>query len=391
MSEIHHRFAVTLAACLFALGASACSKAPPPPAPPPPQVQLAEVKSQSIQIIMDFSGTVAAVRAIDIIPRVGGYLMKRHYVEGKTVEEGAPLYTIDPRTYQADLDSAEAQLERDKANLEFFRSELKRYNQAAATNAVSQQQVDAVREKMLEASAAVDMDAANIESSQLQLGFTEIAAPFKGRIEQSRIDEGELLTAHRDVLTSLVQLDPIQVDFTVSRRQVASIQKLHGKNLIGAPETFVGQIVLADGEVYKHQGKIDFVSAQIDPTTDSLMARLVVENPAGDVGHMLIPGQYVPVRLIVGKRDALLVPQTAVIEIQGGSQVYTLDKDNKVTATPVTLGPAEGDQIVIETGLTAGDRVISDGTSKVRPGMPVTPVKAGAKTGSKTAPKKPGG
>jgi membrane fusion protein, multidrug efflux system len=352
-------------------------------APPPPEVVVAEVKQAAVPVAMQFSGTVEAVRTVDIIPRVSGYLEKRYFEEGADVKAGAPLYEIDPRPFQATVDSYVAQLQLDQANQAFWKNEAERYGKAVASGAVSQEQSNEATSNWEQAQAAVAKTQAQLDDAKLDLSFTDITAPFDGRIQQTREHAGALVDAYQDVLTTLVQMDPVHVIFNVTRRQMYEIQtmQLAGK----APrfeEDAKVQILLPDGSAYANEGKIDFISAQIDQTTDSLTVRAVVPN---DFSHgrdgALVPGQYVPVRVILGEQpDALLIPQAALMQTQAGDQVLVVDQDDKVASRNVEVGPAYQGQWVIRSGLEKGERVIVEGLQKARPGAVVAPKPIAAKS-----------
>jgi multidrug efflux system membrane fusion protein len=198
----------------------------PPPAStaaPPPKVTIAEVARGPVPIVMQFSGTVQAVKTVEIIPRVSGYIEKRSFIEGAEVKTGDPLYEIDPRPFQATLDQLNAQLAVNKANLAYWTDEAKRYGDAVKSGAVSTQQYDEAVTQQQEAQANLDQTQAAIVNAQLNLSFTDITAPFDGRIQQTRRYEGDLVDAYQDTLTSLVQIDPVYVIFNVTRRQLFEI------------------------------------------------------------------------------------------------------------------------------------------------------------------------
>jgi membrane fusion protein (multidrug efflux system) len=341
-------------------------------APPPPQVIVAEVSQGPVPVAMEFSGTVQSVKTVEIIPRVSGYIEKRLFTEGAAVKQGDPLYKIDPRPFQATLDQLTAQLSVNQTNLKYWNDEAKRYGDAIKSGAVSTQQYDEAVSKQEEAQANVEETQAQIANAKLNLSFTDITAPFDGRIQQTRQYEGDLVDAYQETLTTLVQVDPVYVIFNLTRRQLYQIQTMQlEKAHLGANAKV--ELTLPNGEPYGKAGKIDFVSAQIDTTTDSLTVRAVVPN---DFAHgnegILVPGQYVPVRVILAEQpDALLVPKPALIETQAGEQVYVVDKDNKVAARKVEVGQAYKDQWVIKSGLEKGEQVIVEGLQKVRPGQVV--------------------
>ena len=353
--------------------------------PPPPDVSVAGVTQSAVPIVMEFSGTIKAKKIVDIIPRVSGYIDKRYFEEGTFVKKGDPLYLIDPRPYKSRLDAYNAQLELDQAGLVFWEKEIKRYTSLAKQGAASQEKKEGVTAKRDETRAAVEKDKADIENARLELSYTNITAPFSGRTQQTRINVGQLVHQQRDVLTTLVQIDPIYVIFSMSRRDVFEAQKLQEEGLgFKTWKDFRVELILPDGSLYAHPGTLNFVSAQIDPATDSLTVRAVFPNPLQQSQEAaLIPGQYVPIRLTVGKNpDALLIPEPALVESQIGNQVYVVGKDNKVESRTVEVGKSYQRQRIITKGLKKGEKVIVEGTQKVRPGVVVNPKTYSAKKAS---------
>ena len=350
-------------------------------APPPPKVTVADVTEGPVPIVMQFSGTVQSVKTVQIVPRVSGYIEKRSFIEGAEVKTGDPLYEIDPRPFQAALDQLNAQLAVNQANLVYWTEEAKRYGDAVKSGAVSTQQYEEAVTQQQEAQANLEQTQAEIVNAQLNLSFTDITAPFEGRIQQTQMYEGDLVDAYQDTLTSLVQVDPVYVIFNVTRRELFEIQVMQVQGLVQKLEESAKiELTLPDGSAYGQEGKLDFMSSQIDPTTDTLTFRAVIAN---DFSHSsegdLVPGQYVPVRMVLGERpDALLIPKPALLETQAGQQVYVVDKDNKVASRTVEVGqPYEG-QWVVKSGLEKGERVIVEGLQKVRPGGAVDPMPARA-------------
>jgi membrane fusion protein (multidrug efflux system) len=344
-------------------------------APPSPTVTVTEVAQQKIPIIMEFSGTITSVKTVDIIPRVSGYIEKRYFEEGTFVQEGDPLYLIDPRPFKARLDANMAQLKSHQASLAYWENEAARYERLAAQGAASQEKKEGAFTKLYETRAAIEKDKADIENARLELSFTRIKAPFSGRIQQTRINVGNLVQQQRDVLTTLVQMDPIYVIFNLSRSQVYQIQLLKRQEKLFPVEEMKVELLLPDGSSYPEQGKINFISFQIDPATDSVTVRAVFPNKhIGTGDYDLIPGQYAPVRLILGENpDALLIPETALVETQAGTNVFVVGKDNKVESRKVVAGSSYKQQRVISDGLKHGEKVIIEGVQKVRPGMAVNP------------------
>jgi RND family efflux transporter MFP subunit len=360
--------------CGLLLLAQGCDDRAASSVAPPPQVVVAEVTRGSVPIVMQFSGTVRSVKTVEIIPRVSGYIEKRSFIEGADVKQGDALYLIDPRPFQAALDQLTAQLTLDQANLEYWSEEAKRYAEAVKTGAVSAEQYNEAVTKQSEAQATVAKTQAEIVDAKLNLSYTDIMAPFDGRIQQTRLYEGDTANAYQDTLTSIVQVDPVYVMFNLTRRDLFEIQTMQANGLVGdlAASAKV-EILLPNGSTYDKQGAIDFISSQIDPTMDSLTFRAVIGN---DFSHSkegeLVPGQYVPVRLIVGEQpDVLLIPQVALLENQAGQQVLVVDKDNKVESRSVQIGAAFKNQWVVKEGLKEGEQVIVEGLQKARPGAVV--------------------
>jgi membrane fusion protein (multidrug efflux system) len=377
-----NRPAAVAAGVLLLWPLAACDEKPQQAAapPPPPEVVLAEVAQQNVPIVMRYSGTVKSMTRVDIIPRVSGYIFERYFTEGTFVKEGDPLFLIDPRPYQETVNNFEAQLMKDKATLKFWNAEVERYERLAKKGAASKEKRDATIAKRDTTLAEMDKNKANISNAKLDLSFTKITAPFDGRIQQERIDVGNLVQKQRDVLTTLVQMDPIYVVFNVSRREVYRVQLLTRKGWAYPVDEMPVEIVLPDGAPYGTKGKLDFISFVIDPTTDSLDARGIFANPRNSElgGFDLIPGQYVPVKVTVGEiPDALVIPQVALVETQAGKHVYVVGGDNKVESRKVETGQGYDQKWVVTKGLKKGEKVIVEGLQKVRPGVVVKPKAAG--------------
>lgn len=373
-----------VAGCLLALLLAGCEEqkeaAPPPP---PPEVVLAEVAQETVPIVLQASGTIKAVKNVAIIPRVTGYIFERYFTEGTFVDEDEPLYLIDPRPFEDNLDRLNAELVGQQATLEFWQSEDKRYSKLAKQGAASQEEAEGARAKMLAIKADIAATKVKIRNAELDVSYTKINAPFYGRIQQTRINVGNLVTKERDVLTNLVTMDPIYVIFQLSRSQVFEIQKLYRQERSFEVDDMVVEVVLPDGQIFEKQGKVDFTSTEIDPTTDSMTIRGILDNFRYQAvrDFDLIPGQYVPVRFTIGETpDALVIPQTAVVETQSGTHVYVIGADNKTEHRAVELGRTHGAKIIVAKGLKPGEKVVVDGVQKVKEGIevkPVTPAKPG--------------
>ena len=346
------------------------------PAPPPPKVTVAEVTVGDVPVVYDFAGTVKSVRMVEIVPRVSGEVIERPFKEGSVVQQGDVLYQIDHRPFEAALDNNKALLEQAQSEVGFWTSEVERYTQAARSGAVSKQEVDSAKTQLQNAQAEVKQYEAEIREAQLNLEFSTIKSPLTGRVLQSTLYEGSIATAFQSEPTSVIQLDPIHVVFNVSRAQTQRIQDQMREGIAGSdPYTdFVVEVLNADGTPFMHKGEIDFLSFLVDPTTDSVTVRAAFRNPTTESGDsLLVPGQYVPVKLTVGaRRDQLLIPGTSVMETEAGSSVYVYDKStNEVDTRRITTAGLHDQGWVVTDGLKAGESVVTAGQLKVRPGMKV--------------------
>jgi membrane fusion protein (multidrug efflux system) len=273
------------------------------------------------------------------------------------------------------LDQYQAQLVKDQSNVDYWSKEVERYTEAVKNRAVSQEQYNQTLTKAQEARATLDQTEAQIDNAKIDLGYTRIVAPFDARAQQTRLYEGDLANEYQDVLTTLVQMDPVHVIFNLTRRELAEIQEMEHAGVIApAREHARIELALPDGSTYPHAGKLDFVSAHVDSSTDNLTLRAVVPNDFSETREgTLVPGQYVLVRLILGQKpDALLIPKAALLETQSGKHVLVVNGNDKVESRPVQVGSSYEGRWIIESGLDKGERVIVEGLQKVRPGTTVT-------------------
>lgn len=362
---------------LLALLLAGCEqKKPVATPPPPPAVEVTAVTKQTVPIVLELSGTITPVKNVEIIPRVSGFIFERYFTEGTFVDKDAPLYLIDPRPFEERLARLKAQLKGQQATLVFWESEEKRYTNLAKQGAASIEKLEGTRAKLDVTRADIENTNAQIRNAELDLSFTKINAPFRGRVQQTRINVGNLVQAQKDVLTQLVQIDPIYVVFNLSRAQAFEIQRLQGEGEGFALEDMVVELIMPDGKLYEKKGQLDFVSFLIDPTTDSVTARAIFDNleTGGGRAFELIPGQYAPVRATVGKMpDALVIPRTAVVETQDGPHVYVVGDENKVERRKIEPGAVHQQLLVVTKGLEEGDKIVVVGVQKVRDGIEVKP------------------
>ena len=383
-NRVFMKATVLIAVCSLLVGLAGCEKPKQKPQMPAPGVVVSEVKQETVPIVMEVAGTVQPVKTVKIVPRVSGYIFERNFTEGSNVTEGDSLYLIDPRPYKARLDSLKAQLEQHQASLRFRTSEVARYTRLAKQGAGSVEDKERNIARKAEVTASIDEDKANIENAELDLGFTNITAPFSGRIQDTLAYVGDLVRKQETELTTVVQIDPIYVISNISREQVYRVQQLQKQGLAPTAENeFSAELVMPDGSIYAYKGTFNYISALIDPATDTLKVRYEFQNPKKGNQRSLIPGQYIPLRMIVGHQpDALLIPEKALLQTQEGTHVFVVGKDNKVVKRMVTTGATHEHQWIVKKGLKTGERVIAEGLQKVRPGMEVKVMDTAAKPAS---------
>jgi RND family efflux transporter MFP subunit len=411
---------MVLGLCLLA----ACEGRPSaPPPPPPPSVKVAPAVQRTIPVYGEYVGTLVAVNSVDIRARVEGFLARRAFTDGADVKQGELLFEIDQQPFLAALAQAEAQLARDQAslsqvkaqllqaeanvaraeaqlvadqvNLAWAREQVERYRPLAEREFVTREAFDQQRTQAESAAAMVEADRAAIKAAaaaaegaraavgqaeatvaadraavkqaQINLGYTTMYAPMAGRIGRRQQDVGNLVgSGESTLLATIVQLDPIYVHFSVSERDVPTLLAQRGTG------TLTVTVALAGRPDHPQPGRVDFVNNTVDPTTGTFQVRATVPNPQ----RTLLPGQYAQVRLHMGRRpDAILVPEQAVLQEQGGQSVLVVGADRKVERRPVVTGATYEGMRVVERGLKAGEDVIVDGLQKAQPGAAVNPTR----------------
>ncbi len=335
-----------------------------------PQVSVITVQPQRAAVVSELPGRVDAVRDAQIRARVTGIVQKIAFEQGGDVQADQLLFKIDPAPYQAAYDQATAQLKQAQADLFSAKLLAERYAPLVKANAVSKQEYDNAVARYRQADASVAAAKANLTNAKINLGYTDVTSPIKGRIGKPLVTEGALVEATSATqMATVQQLDPIYVDFTQSTADLAALRAFAAGKLqqVGKDAVKV-QVVLEDGSIYPEAGKLLFTGVTVDPTTGQVNLRAEVPNP----DNILLPGMYVRVRVDQGVDDkALLVPQQALQRTADGMQSLMLVKDNKVEQVPVTTGSVIHNQWVINSGLAAGDVVVVEGFQKIRPGAPV--------------------
>jgi RND family efflux transporter MFP subunit len=405
---------LTLSGGLVALTAGCSHKVDATSQPEPLEVLVAPVTQKDVPVYKEWIGTLDGLVNADIKAEVSGYLIEQTYKEGSFVRKGQPLFQIDPRPFQAALDQAQGQLSQSQGQVEQARAQLTqaeaqvavaeanqgrtqldvdRYTPLAQQQAITQQdldnatqnnmaaraqvqsataQVSTAKAQITAAEAAVQSAKAALETARINLGFTRLTAPIDGIPGIAQQQVGALVSAASGPITTVSTLDPIKVYFTVSEQEYIEFARRfptaekRQADLRQRPL----QLILADGVAYPQAGKFDFADRQVDVRTGAIRVAGLFPNP----GNSLRPGQYGRVRAAMSiQQGALLVPQRAVIDLQGTHQLAVVENDQKVSIRPVTLGDTEGAQAIVMGGVRPGERVIVEGIQKVRPGMLVNP------------------
>ncbi len=336
-------------------------------AQPPMPVPVMIVAPRTVPVYRSFPATTEAMRSVTIQARVTGYLVAQEAKDGADVADGALLYRIDARDYQAALAQALGQRDQSIASLSYARVSQGRNQTLARAGWTSQDTSDQATSTFRQGQASVATSTAALQQAALNLSRTEITAPFAGRISRSQVFEGSLISVAGATLNTLVQLDPIYVSLNPAEADLVAINRTQAR---GPIETAVS----VGGGAPDHAGPLTFIDNQVDRTTGTILVRATIANP----DHALLPGQYVTARLHLGDRDgALLVPQDAVGASQIGRTVMVVGADSKAEQRVVKLGDTYDDMIVVTDGLKVGDRVITGQLQKLRPGVPVQADKPG--------------
>jgi len=346
-----------------------------PAAPPPPEVGVLTVEPQELQLSVELPGRTSAYLVAEVRPQVSGIIRERLFTEGAEVAAGAPLYVIDPDTYQAEVNTAEAALAKAEAAANTARLRARRFRELVARHAVSQQDADDAIAVEQQAAADVAERRAQLARARIDLQRTRITSPIRGRIGKSAVTPGALVTADQaQAMATVQQLDPMYVDITRSSQDLLRLRDdmQDGRLQKAGGDAALVTLVLEDGSTYAHQGRLAFSDVTIDPSTASVTLRAVFPNPE----QRLLPGMYVRALLAEGVRSAaILLPQEAVIrDAQGNASALVVDENQTATLRPLQVGRSVGPNWLIESGLRPGETVIRDGLQKVRPGSPVKPV-----------------
>jgi len=353
-----------------------------PPQGGVPEVAVVAVHPERVVITTELPGRTSAFRIAEIRPQVNGLILKRSFEEGSDVNEGDLLYQIDPAPYQAVYDQAKATVAMAEAQLPALRAREKRFKELVASHAVGQQDYDDALAALRQLEAQLEVGKAAMQSAKINLSYTPVKAPISGRIGRSSVTEGALVTAYQPIaLATIQQLDPIYVDVPQSTSELLRLQRRleDGRlNHDGTDQNKV-KLILEDGTPYLSEGTLQFQDVTVDPTTGSVILRIVFPNPQGN----LLPGMFVRAVITEGVNEqTILVPQQGISRNPKGDPVALIvDAEDKVQQRMLTLDRAIGDKWLVSSGLNPGDRVIVEGVQKVRPGasVKVVPFEAGRK------------
>jgi RND family efflux transporter MFP subunit len=367
--EKWRRYTAIIVPIIFSLGLAGCGRGNAAIKLPDTEVLVAAPIQQDVPVHSEWVAALDGYVNAEIRPQVSGYLIKQNYQEGSFVRKGQVLFEIDPRPFQATLDGARGALAQAEASLAKSTIDVERDTPLAEQKAVPKEKLDNEIQAKRAAEAAVESAEAMLERAQLDLGWTKVTSLVDGVAGICEVQMGNLVgpSSH---LTSVSQVDPIKVYFPVSEQEYLRAKRLSST---GQPMNLFDsspELVLADGTVYPHKGKVIMTDRQVDTSTGTIRLVAAFPNP----GNILRPGQYGRVRIQTSfKKGALLVPQSAVKELQGGFEVALLSKDNKAIIRPVRAGEKVGTMWVIDEGLKADDQVLVEGVEKVKDGAPVVP------------------
>jgi membrane fusion protein (multidrug efflux system) len=349
----------------------------------PPAVGVITAERRPVTETSEFVGRIEAIDRVDLRARVTGFLQERLFREGQEVAEGQPLFRMERAPFEAEVARAQAQVASAEAELTNANITLARARDLVRTQAGTQARVDDATAQQRSAQAALLGAQAQLRVAQINLGYTEIAAPIGGKIGRSTFSVGAVVGPNSDPLATIVSQDPMRVSFPVSLRAGSELRERFATR--GGADAVRVRVRLPSGHLYAPAGRIDFVDPQVDRGTDTILVRAVIANPLIEgqnpegADRRLIDGMFVSV-FVEGTEPIpqVVIPRAAVLQDQGGNFVFVVDGENHAQRRGVALGRSIGDQVVIESGLDGGESVVAEGVQRVRPGQPVQPGPASA-------------
>src|SRR2546423_2678786 len=355
--------------------------------PPPPSVTVASAEGKEIVEWDEFTGRIEAVESVDVRPRVSGYIETVRFQSGQLVKKGEVLFVIDPRWHQAEFDRRQAEFEQARVRLENARREADRTPQLLANKAISTEESDARQARYQEAKAALQAAQAALDSSKLDLEYTQVRAPIDGRVSRALLTEGNYVSGiagAASLLTTIVSVDPVYVYADVDENSLLKFNQLaQAKKLeTNGDGKIPVELQLADEAEFTHRGYIESFDNRLNPETGSILLRAVFPNP----DSRIVPGLFARIRVPLSQRyPALLVEERAIGTDQAQKFVLTLTATNTVEYRPVSLGPLIEGKRIVRSGLEPNEKIVVNGLARVRPGMPVAPQDNAVASGEKAA------
>lgn len=363
-----------------------CAKKDNHQAPQTPEAGFIALAPQAASLDLELSGRTTAYETSEVRPQVSGLILARRFTEGSIVKQGETLYEIDPSLYRASAAEAKANLANAEANRAAAEARAARYKPLAEIEAVSKQDYTDAVAQARQAAAQVEQTRAQLKTAEINLAFTRVPAPITGRVGRTMVTTGALVTTGQaSPLTTIARLDPINVDIQQSSADLVAL-----RNRLAAggqlPNGASAQLVLEDGSIYPHAGRVEFAEPLVDPSTGTVTLRARFANPQ----NLLLPGMFVRARFSQAMlQNVILVPQQAVSRTpRGEASVMLVGPDNKAVLRQIKADRTIGDKWLVTEGLAAGDKVIVEGLSRIRPGQAVRPVPAGSAPASPAAPAK---
>ncbi len=353
---------------------SGCEKAPKSIIAPPADVTINHPAQRQVTTFLEHTGTTVGLESVEIRARVSGYLDSMHYEPRAKIKKDDLLFVIDPRPYRAKVEQAEAALASQQATLRIRQIELDKYSSLGFKEVVAELKVEDAKANCDMAKAELEKAKANLETARLDLEYTQVRSPIDGRVSRNLVDVGNLVGVNGPtLLANVVNDEPIYVYFNLTERELLSlIRKSISANGAGSPQdkhTPV-QVGLADEEGCPHQGSLDYTDIKVDQNTGTIQVRAVFPNPDG----LLCPGMFARVRVPVETKNALVVPDTAVLADQGGKYVFICNEQKVAELKRIRIGKLVEEMRVVEEGLSARDKVIVNGLQRIRPGAKVNPI-----------------
>ena len=351
---------LSLAAAAVSVSCNRSSVRAEGPALPPPLVTVAQATAQDVPRYLDEIGRNVAFESVSVTPQAGGQVTERHFQDGENLKKGQLIFVIDPRPYKAQLDSAKANLAQAQAALELAKIQFARDQELVGTRAISKQDYDTKKNTVDVNQAQVEAAKAAIETAQINLDYCYLHSPIDGRAGARLVDVGNVVQANTTSLLSIQRIDPIYATFTITERDLAEVQKKMSRGMLNALVRLP-----ADAEKAARPGKVEFLDNAVQNATGTVNLRATIPN----ADRHFWPGQFVNVRLVLDmEKSTVLVPSQAAQISQQGPFVFVVKSDDTAELRPVTLGQRQGNDVVIASGLAAGDRVVLTGQLLVRPG-----------------------